>query len=119
MLDLIVEYVNTLFPTVKKFYCSNFIKACFVYQYLFLKYFNVTLELEQIILRLLDWRNSCRTNSPTLANHLIFSLAFREFRNHYNLGRGSVYTFKSPFKQSKAISYVTGMSFWHFHKGVV
>ena len=119
MLDLIVEYVNTLFPILRKYYCGNFIKACLVYQYLHLKYFSTTLDLEQIILRLIDWRHSCRSNSPIIANHLIFSLAFREFRNHFHLGRGRVYTFNSPFKNSEIISYLTGITFWRFHEGVV
>ena len=119
MLNLIVEYVNTLFPTYKKYYCANFIKSCLVYQYLYLKYFSTTLDLEQIILRLLDWRHDCKSESPIIANHLIFKLAFQKFWEHYRLGRGSVYTFNSPFKKSQVISNLTGITFWRFHKGVV
>ena len=119
MINLIVEYVNTYFPTYKENYCDNFIKACLVYQYLYLKYFSKTLDLDQIIYKLLDWRHNCRSNSPTLANHLIFNLAFRKFRKHYRLGRGSVYIINSPFKQSEVFGYLTGIIYWCFHKGVV
>ena len=119
MLNLIVEYVNTYFPTYKKYYCGNFIKSCLVYQYLYVKFFSKTLDLDQIIYKLLNWRHSCRSNSPIIANHLIFYLAFRQFWKHYHLGRGSVYTFNSPFKQTAVISYLTGITYWCFHKGVV
>ena len=77
MVKTIVEYVNFYFPTYKtQFYCDNFIKACLVYQFLYAKYFTQKLDINQIIYRLSDARHSLRSNSPTLANHLIFSLTF-------------------------------------------
>ena len=98
MLKSIVAYVNFYFSTYKtKFYPNNFIKACLVYQFLYAKYFTQKLDINQIIYRLSDSRHNCRSISPTLDNHLIFSLAFREFWKQYRLGRGCVYTINSPF----------------------
>ena len=120
MIKSIVAYVNFYFPSYKtKFYPDNFIKACLVYQFLYAKYFTQRLDLDQIIYKLSDSRYSCRSNSPTLANHLIFNLAFREFWKHYRLGRGSVYTINSPFKQFEVLGYLTGIIYWCFHQAVV
>ena len=120
MLESIVSYVNFYFPSHKtKFYDDNFIKACLVYQYLYIKYFTQRLNLIQIIYRLSDFRHNCRSNSSILSNHLIFNLAFREFWKHYQLGRGSVYTINSPFKQSEVLGYLTGIIYWCFHRGVI
>ena len=80
MIKTIVAYVNFYFPTYKtQFYSDNFIKACLVYQFLYAKYFTQKLDINQIIYRLSDSRHGCRSNSSILANHLIFSLAFRAF----------------------------------------
>ena len=119
MINSIVAYVNFYFPTYKtQFYHDNFIKACLVYQFLYAKYFTQRLNLDQIIYRLSDWRHNCRSTSPILANHLIFSLAFREFRKHYQLGRGCVYTINTPLK-SEVLGYLTGIIYWCFHRGVI
>ena len=72
MTNTIVAYVNFYFPTYKtQFYPDNFIKACLVYQFLYAKYFTQKLDINQIIYKLSDASHSCRSNSPTLANHLI------------------------------------------------
>ena len=77
MINTIVAYDNFYFPTYKsQFYPDNFIKACLVYQYLYSKYFTQKLDINQIIYRLTDARHSLNSNSTTLTNHLIFSLAF-------------------------------------------
>ena len=120
MINTIVEYVNFYFPIYKtQFYCDNFIKACLVYRFLYAKYFTQNLDINQIIYRLSDARHSLRSNSPTLANHLIFNLAFKAFWKHYRIGRGCVYAFNSPFKESEVPSYLTGIIYWIFHRGVV
>ena len=120
MIKTIVEYVNSYFPSYKsQYYTDNFIKTCLVYQFLYAKYFKQKLDLNQIIYRLLDSRHSCKSNSSILANHLIFNLAFREFWKHYKLGRGCVYVINSPFKESEVLGYLTGISYWCFHRGVV
>ena len=119
MIKSIVACVNFYFPSNKtQYYSDNFIKACLVYQYLYIKYFTQRLDLDQIIYRLSDSRYNCRSNSSILSNHLIFNLAFREFWNHYKLGRGCVYTINSPFKQSEVLGYLTGIIYCFFHRGV-
>ena len=120
MIKTIVEYVNFYFPSYKsQYYPDNFIKSCLIYQFLYAKYFTQNLDLNQIIYRLSDSRNSCRSNSSILANHLIFNLSFREFWKQYSLGRGCVYVINSPFKESEVLGYLTGISYWCFHRGVV
>ena len=119
MIKSIVSYVNFYFPSHKtKFYHDNFIKACLVYQYLYIKYFTQKLDINQIIYRLSDYRHSCRSNSSILSNHLIFNLTFREFWKKYRIGRGSVYAINSPFKQFEVLGYLTGIIYWCFHRGV-
>ena len=120
MIKSIVAYVNFYFPSYKtQFYCDNFIKACLVYQFLYAKYFTQKLDINQIIYRLSDARHSLKSNSPTLANHLIFNLAFKAFWKDYRIGRGCVYAFNSPFKESEVLGYLTGIIYWIFHKGVI
>ena len=98
MISTIVEYVNFYFPTYKtQFYSDNFIKACLVYQFLYSKHFTKKLDIEQIIYRLTDARHSLKSNSPTLANHLIFTLAFKAFWKHYRIGRGCVFYLQHTF----------------------
>ena len=58
-------------------------------------------------------------NSPVIANHLIFNLAFKSFYKKYRLGRGSVYVMNSPFKESEVLGYLLGIIFWSFKNGVV
>ena len=120
MIETIVAYVNFFFPSYKtQFYPYYFIKACLVYQFLYSKYFTQKLDLDQIIYRLSDFRHNCRSNSSILANHLIFSLTFREFWKKYKLGRGCVYVTNTPFKKSEVLGYLTGIIYWCFHQGVV
>ena len=120
MLNTIVAYVNFYFPTYKtQFYCDNFIKAGLVYHFLYAKYFSQKMDIDQIIYRLTDAKHSLRSNSPTLTNHLIFNLAFKTFWKDYRIGRGCVYTFNSPFKESEVLGYLTGIIYWIFHKGVI
>ena len=120
MIKSIVAYVNYYFPTYKtQFYPDNFIKACLVYQFLYAKYFTQKLNINQIIYSLTDATHSCRSNSAVLANHLIFSLAFRAFWKQYKIGRGCVYTFNTPFKECEVLGYLTGIIYWCFHRGVI
>ena len=120
MIKTIVAYVNFYFPTYKtQFYPDNFIKACLVYQFLCAKYYTQKLDINQIIYRLTDYKLSCRSNSSILANHLIFSLAFRSFWKHYHISRGCVYTINTPFKESEVRGYLTGIVYWCFHRGVI
>ena len=118
MINRIVAYVNFYFPTYKtQFYHDNFIRSCLVYQFLYAKYFTQKLDINQIIYRLSDSRHNCRSNSPTLSDHLIFSLAFREFWKQYKLGRGCVYVANTPFKKSEVLGFLTGIIYWCFHRG--
>ena len=113
MISTIVEYVNFYFPTYKtQFYPDNFIKACLVYQFLYSKYFTQNLDISQIIYKLSGDRYSLISNSPTISNHLIFNLAFKAFWKHYKIGRGCVYVFNSPFKESAVLGYLTGIIYW-------
>ena len=119
MIKTIVAYVNFYFPSYKsQYYPDNFIRSILVYQFLYAKYFTQNLDLNQIIYRLSDYKHSCRSNSSILSNHLIFNLAFREFWKHYKLGRGCVYIFNTPFKESEVLGYLTGIVYWCFHRGV-
>ena len=116
MIRSIIYYVNFYFPKFKtELYPYNFIKACLVYQFLYIKYFSYELDLNQIIYRLSDYKHICSSNSSILTNHLIFSLAFREFWKHYKLGRGCVYVANTPFKESEVLGYLTGIVFWFFY----
>ena len=120
MLKTIVEYVNFYFPTYKtQFYPDNFIKACLVYQFLYSKYFTQKLDIDQIIYGLTEARHYLNSNSNILSNHLIFNLAVKAFWKHYRIGRGCVYAFNSPFKESEVLGYLTGIIYWIFHRGVV
>ena len=118
MLDRIVAYVNFYFSTYKtQSYPDNFIKACLVYQFLYTKYFIQKLDINQIIYRLTDYKDSFRSNSPIITNHLIFSIAFRSFWRQYQLGRGCVYFANTPFKEAEVLGYLTGIFYWCFHRG--
>ena len=119
MIKSIVTYVNFYFPMYKtQFYPDNFIKACLVYQFLYEKYFTQKLDIDQIIYRVTEARNYLRSDSNIITNHLIFNLAFKAFWKQYRIGRGCVYTFNSPFKECEVLSFVTGIIYWCFHKGV-
>ena len=120
MIKSIVAYVNFYFPTYKtQFYSDNFIKACLVYQFLYVKYFTQKLEIEQIIYRLTEAKHYLNSNSNIISNHLIFSLAFRAFWKHYRIGRGCVYAINTPFKECEVLGYLTGIIYWCFHRGVI
>ena len=116
MIKSIVTYVNCYFPTYKtQFYPDNFIKACLVYQFLYAKYFTQKMDINQLT----EARHYLNSNSDVLANHLIFSLAFRAFWKQYRIGRGCVYVVNLPFKESEVLGYLTGIIYWCFHKGVI
>ena len=117
MIKSIIEYVNFYFPSYKtQFYNDNFIKSCLVYQFLYEMYFKQKLDISQIIYRLSDSRHNFKSKSPTIINHLIFSLAFREFWKRYKLGRGCVYISISPFKEFELLGCLTGIIYWCFHR---
>ena len=120
MIKSIVAYVNFYFPTYKtQFYPDNFIKACLIYQFLYAKYFTQKLDIAQIIYRLTEARHYLNSDSNIIANHLIFSLAFKAFWKHYKIGRGCVYATNTPFKECEVLGYLTGIVYWFFHRGVV
>ena len=120
MIKSIVKYVNFYFPTYKnQFYSDNFIKACLVYQFLYIKYFTQKLDIEQIIYRLTEARHYLNSDSNIIKNHLIFNLAFKAFWKHYKTGRGCVYTINTPFKECEVLGYLTRIFYWFFHRGVV
>ena len=96
MIKSIVAYVNYYFPSNKtQFYPDNFIKACRVYQFLYAKYFTQKLDIDQIIYKLTEARHYLDSNSNVLANHLIFSLAFRAFWKQYRIGNSPKFGEKS------------------------
>ena len=74
--------------------------------------------IDQIIYRLTEARHYLNSNSNIITNHLIFNLAFKAFWKQYRIGRGCVYTFNSPFKECEVLSFLTGIIYWCFHKGV-
>ena len=120
MITTIISYVNYYFPHYKtKFYDYNFIKSCLVYKYLHDKYFSSNMDFDQIIYRLTEVRNSFKTNSVILSNHLIFSIAFRAFWKQYHMGRGCIYVADTPFQECEVLGYLTGIVYWCFHRGVV
>ena len=120
MIKSIVTYVNFCFPTYKtQFYSDNFIKACLVYQFLYIKYFTQKLDIEQIIYILTEARHYLNSDSNIITNHLIFSLAFKAFWKQYHIGRGCVYTINTPFKETEVLGYLTGTFYCFFHRGVV
>ena len=75
--------------------------------------------IDQIIYRLTEARHYLNSNSNIITNHLIFNLAFKTFWKHYRIGRGCVYTFTTPFKECEVLSYLTGIIYWCFHRGIV
>ena len=120
MIKSMVAYVNLYFPTYKnQFYSDNFIKACLVYQFLYIKYFTQKLDIEQIIYRLTEARHYLNSDSNIIKNHLIFNLAFKAFWKQYHIGRGCVYAINTPFKECELLGYLTGIFYWFFHRGVV
>ena len=113
MIKSIVTYVNFYFPTYKtQFYSDNFIKACLVYQFLYIKYITQKLDIDQIIYRLTEAKHYLNSDS-------IFNLAFKAFWKDYRIGRGCVYTINTPFKECEVLGYLTGIVYWFFHRGVV
>ena len=120
MITTIISYVNYYFPHYKtKFYDYNFIKSCLVYKYLHDKYFSSNMDFDQIIYRLTEVRNSFKTNSVILSNHLMFSIAFCAFWKQYHMGRGCIYVADTPFQECEVLGYLTGIVYWCFHRGVV
>ena len=102
MITTIINYVNYYFPHYKtKFYCDNVIKSCLVYKYLYEKYFSSNLDMDQIIYRLTEVRNSFKTNSVILLNHLIFSIAFRAFWKQYTWEEDVFMSLTQIFKNVK------------------
>ena len=115
--------MNYYFPSFKKRYKTssyddNFIKSCLVYMYLYEKYISKNLDFDQIIYRLTEAQNNCKSNSVILSNHLIFSLAFRSFWKQYRMGRGCFYVAFTPFQEYEVLGYLTGIVYWCFHGGI-
>ena len=81
--------------------------------------FTQKLDIGQIIYRLTEARHYLNSYSNIIKNHLIFNLAFKAFWKHYQIGRGCVYTFNSPFKECEVLGYLTGIIYCFFHRGVV
>ena len=71
MIKSIVAYVNLYFPTYKnQFYSDNFIKACLVYQFLYIKCFTQKLDIEQIIYRLTEAKHYLNSDSNIIKKSL-------------------------------------------------
>ena len=120
MITTIITYVNYYFPHYQtRFYCDNFIKSFLVYKYLHDKYFTTNIDFDQIIYRLTESRNSCRSHSVVMTNHLIFSNVFRAFSKQYRMGRGCVYISDTLFQECEVLGYLTGIIYWALHRGVV
>ena len=120
MLENIVAFVKYYFPQSKTdFYDDYFIKACLVYKFLCFNFLNKNMDVNNIIHWLSVYRHSCKSKSSVLANHKIFTLAFREFWKYYKMGRGYVYVIDTPFKECETLGLLTGVVYWFFHKGVV
>ena len=103
MLDRIVAYVNYYFPQSKTdFYDNNFIKACLVYKFLCFNLLSKNINIDDIIVigkATFPKPPLVKSGvSAILVNHLIFSIAFKEFWKKYHKGRGSVYVFDSLLK---------------------
>ena len=123
MLDRIVSYVNYYFPENKSSsYDDNFIKSCLVYKFLCFNLLCKNINIDDIIkIGNVTFPKPPRVKSGVssiLINHLIFSIAFKEFWKKYHKGRGCVYVFDSPFKNSSTIGFLTGIAYWSFHMGV-
>ena len=123
MLDRIVAYVNYYFPENKTpCYDDNFIKTCLVYKFLCYNLLSKNINIEEIIdigIATFPKPPGVKSGvSSILVNHLIFSIAFKEFWKRYHKGRGSVYVFDFPFKDYSTIGFLTGIAYWSFHRGV-
>ena len=102
-----VYYYSPIYQT--RFYCDNFIKSCLVYKYLHDKYFSSSIDFDQIIYRLTEARNSFRSNSAIMSNHLILSNAFRAFWKNYIMGLGCVYVVDTPCQECEVLGLLTGI----------
>lgn len=127
LLETIIAYVNYYFHSCKdvvyynkKSPCDNLIKSCLVYKYLYAKYFSKDIDMNIILYRLIDTNNNFNSNqSAIMANHLIFSNAFRAFWKQYRMERGCVYVVDSPFQEYETLGLLTGLVYWALHRGVV
>ena len=116
MIDTIVHYVNYYHPFYNHLnYPENLIKSSLIFRYLYVLYFKQTINIEKIFYKIED--RSIKSNNTVLNNHLIFYRAFKSFHKHYKLGRGCVYAFDSPVN-SEVLGYLTGITYWIFHKGL-
>ena len=116
MIKTIVNYVNFYYPTIKNIkHSEDVIKTALVYRFLYEHHVKDFISLESIIYKL-DIL-PIKSNSFVIRNHLIFHRAFKSFYKHYKAGRGCVYLFDSPMK-SEVLSYLTGLLYWIFHKGL-
>ena len=116
MINTIVHYVNFYYPYYKHLpYSENLIKTTLIYRYLYEIYFKKTMDIETIIYKLEN--RSIKSSNPVSNNHLMFYRAYKSFYKHYKIGRGCVYTFDSPIN-SEVLGYLTGITYWIFHKGL-
>ena len=117
MINTIVHCVNFYYPFDKHLpYPENLIKTSLIYRYLYEVYFKKNIELERIFYKIED--RSIKSNNPVLNIHLMFYRAFKSFHKQYKIGRACVYTFDSPIN-SEVLGYLTGISYWIFHKGII
>ena len=116
MINTIVHYVNSYYPTIKNSnYSENELKTALIYRFLYETTFQKCITLERIIYEIEG--TPIKYNSRVLNNHLMFFRAFKSFRKHYKVGRGCVYVFDSPI-DSEVLGYLTGICYWIFHKGL-
>ena len=119
MIKTIVNYVKFYYggmPPPKTPLQKDEVKTALVYRFLYEHYVKDYISLDTILYKIGGLHDP--PASTILRNHLIFLRAFKSFRKHYKAGRGCVYLFDSPIK-SEVLSYLTGIIYWIFHKGVI
>ena len=117
MINTIVHYVNFYYPFYKHLlYNENLIKTSLIFRYLYEVTFKKTMDIEKIIYKIED--RSIKSSNAILNNHLMFYRAFKSFYKKYKLGRGCVYAFDSPIN-SEVLGYLSGITYWIFHKGII
>ena len=95
-----------------------YIKSCLIYKYLYELYFRKNVPFNEVTTVMDTTDFVFISNSPVLKNHLIFHHAFKNFWKRHKKGRFYVYVFDTTIKSS-VLGFVTGVSYWFFHKGVV
>ena len=128
MLKSIVNYVNYHYQLCENidsaFFSKDekanecYIKSCLIYKYLYEIFHRSNITLMEIMIEMDVTDFLFMSNSPVLKNHLIFHQAFKSFWKRYKKGRRDVYVFDTTLRSS-CLGFVTGITYWFFHEGVV